>query len=168
MFWHPFWRIFVRSLAVARPCWFPPSTWFYCYYSHLRAAEVPLGCGPQSGAVPVSIPISFRSRAAYRARGCRFSVGSALSLFIIGQLVPHRSSQIPGTVALCDTLRKYQGRWVRPGKCEVNTEQTMVLTVIADPGSIRVNSKHKYHFSIIFELQALTLETVHFFTFLKC
>jgi hypothetical protein len=56
---------------------------FIATTDHSRGQEVPAGCGPQSGAVPVSIPVSFRSRAIQSAE---FSVESALSLFLSGPL----------------------------------------------------------------------------------
>jgi hypothetical protein len=56
--------IFVRNLAAMPPCQTPPSARFYCYNAitdQPRAGEVLLGCGLQSGAVPVSIQVSFQA-----------------------------------------------------------------------------------------------------------
>ncbi len=76
----------------------------------LGAGEVSLGCGPQSGVVPVNIPVSFWSWATLSSRGGGFSVAPALLLFLSGQLEPHRSWQIPETVLLYYTPSKYWGK----------------------------------------------------------
>ncbi len=47
-------------------------------------------------------------RATQSAEGGRFLVGSALQLFLSGLIVPHCSGQIPETVALYYSPRKYQ------------------------------------------------------------
>jgi hypothetical protein len=75
-----------------------------------RVGEVLPGCGPQSSVAPFNIPISFWSRAMQSARGGGFSVRPALAFFLSGQLVLHHSRQIPETIALYCTPRKYLGR----------------------------------------------------------
>ncbi len=55
---------------------------FTVFTDHPKEGEVLPGRGPQYGAAPVNIPISFRSRAAKSAGGGGFSVGPALSLFL--------------------------------------------------------------------------------------
>jgi hypothetical protein len=83
---------------------------FTAITDHPRAGEVLSGCGPKTDAVPVRIPMSFRSQAVQSGGGGGgFSVRPALSLFLIGKLV-HSSGQIPKTVALFDTLCKYRER----------------------------------------------------------
>ncbi len=80
-----FWRIFVSSLAVAPPCWPPGVT---------AITDHPwVGCSPQSSAVPVRIPISFRSQAVQSAWGSGFSVGRAISFFLSGKLALHCSGK---------------------------------------------------------------------------
>jgi hypothetical protein len=61
---------------------------------------------------PVNISASFWSQAVQSAGGGWFSVGPALLLFLTCQLTPHWCGQIPETIALYDTLSKYQGRSV--------------------------------------------------------
>ncbi len=80
-----FWRIFVTSLAVAPPCW-PPG--FTAITDHPW-----VGYSPQSSAVPVRIPISFRSQAVQSVGGSGFSVGRAISFFLSRQLALHRSGK---------------------------------------------------------------------------
>jgi hypothetical protein len=56
----------------------PSSARFNAISDHPRVVEFLRGCGPQSGAAPVRIPIIFRPRP-YRVRGGGgFSVGPAL------------------------------------------------------------------------------------------
>ncbi len=62
--------------------------------------EVPPGIGPQSGAAPVNIPISFRSWAVESVGGGGFTVRPVLSLFLSGPLAPHRSGHVPETGSL--------------------------------------------------------------------
>ncbi len=94
MFWCPFWPFFVRSSVTTRPCGPPASVGFTVITDHPSAGEVLLGCGPQFGAVPVNILISFWSWAAKSAGGGGFSVGPALSLFLSVLMLLQRSGRI--------------------------------------------------------------------------
>ncbi len=100
MFWHSFWRIFVRSPEAAPPCCPPPFGAFTAYTDHSRAGEVWLGCGPQSSPAPFRIPISFRFRPVKSAGGSGFAFGPDLLLFLSGLLPPHRSGWVPNTSRL--------------------------------------------------------------------
>jgi hypothetical protein len=85
----------------------PLSLSFTTITDHLRAEEVLPGCGVQSGAATVRIPVSFRSQAVESAGGVGFSVGPILSLFLRGLLVPHRSGQVPKTGSLYSILTNH-------------------------------------------------------------
>jgi hypothetical protein len=133
MFLLPFLCI-VKIPAAALPCW-PP---LFCLVLMLLqttwgAGEVSQGCGPQSSAAPVNIPVSFWSWAAQSSWGGGFSVGPALLLFLSEQLEPHRSWQIPKTVCSITRLANTGESKFRPGECEVKTERTPVLDSLPRP-----------------------------------
>jgi hypothetical protein len=98
MFWRAFWHIFIRSPAVAPPCWLSPSTRFYCYYRP-----------PEDGRSPAGLWFTVRrgtSHLTYRfpVLGCvewggggGFAVRPLLLLNISGPVAPHRSEQVPKT-----------------------------------------------------------------------
>jgi hypothetical protein len=99
-----------------------------------------MGCGLQSGAAQSEFQSVFST--IQSAGGDRFSVKSALSLFLSGLIVPHRSRQIPETVALYYTPNKTK----IPGKGNIHlvTERSKLsvsryLINSPDPGSIKVN-----------------------------
>ncbi len=98
-FWHDLKKcIFVRSPAMAPPCWPPPLPLsFTAITDHLRVGEVWLGCGLQSSAALVSILISFQSWAVESVGGGGFAVRPGLSVFLSGPLAPHKSWQVPET-----------------------------------------------------------------------
>jgi hypothetical protein len=90
--------IFVRSPAAEPPCYPPPpSAVLLLLQTSPRAGEVQPGCGSQSDAVPVRIPIGFWSRALESEGGGGFTVGPSLSLFLSGLLALHRSEQVHET-----------------------------------------------------------------------
>ncbi len=92
-YWHPFWCIFIISLAATTPCWTPPlPLGFTAITDHPRAGEVPPDCGLQSSAAPIGIPISFWSWATQNAGSRGFSASV--------------------TVVLYNTQQKYLARWV--------------------------------------------------------
>ncbi len=89
------------------------SALFYCYYRPLRAGEVWLGCGPQSGAASVWIPIGFRSWTVESAGGGGFADGPGLSLFLNGPLAPHQSGYVPETGGLYSAVTHHTHYTVR-------------------------------------------------------
>jgi hypothetical protein len=97
-FWCPFWRIFVRSPAAVSPADPPPSAQFYCIYRPPKCGRSPTGpwstvrCGPVKNQFPVM--------GCVECRGRRVLSRPALSLFLSGQQVPHRSGEFPETGGL--------------------------------------------------------------------
>jgi hypothetical protein len=93
-----------------------------------------MGCGLQSGAAQSEFQSV--SSTVQSAGGDRFSVKSALSLFLSGLIVPHRSRQIPETVALYYTPNKTkntrQGQYT-PCDREVKTECIPVFDKLSRP-----------------------------------
>jgi hypothetical protein len=139
MFWHSFLRSVKSPSAALTHHLPPPSAQFTAISDHPRAGEDRAGYGLQSGAAPVRIPISFRSRAIQSAGHIRFSVRSTLLLFLNRLIAAELFWENSQTVALYYTPSKYQGRWVlawwKRGK-ELSGSQ--YLAVLQGPGLIRV------------------------------
>ncbi len=89
-----------------------PSACFYCYYRLPEGGRSPAGQWSAFRHAPVSVQIIFWSLAAESAEGDRFSVGSALLLFLSGQLALRCSEQNHETIAFYYTTSKDQGRQV--------------------------------------------------------
>jgi hypothetical protein len=95
-----FLMFFVRIPAKMPLCGPPPLVLGFTAITDPRAVELLRDCGPQSGAAPGNVPVSFQSLATQSAGSGRFSDRHALLLFLSVLLLLHHSGQISKTAAL--------------------------------------------------------------------
>ncbi len=119
----------------------PPPRWvLLLFQTTWRLIELPMYCGLQFSAMPVSIPVNFWSRAKQSARAIKSSVVSTLMLFPSGPMTVCYSGLIPKTVVLYSTPSKQPGEvnW----SCGVKTDGPhWYLTVLPESSLIMVKNK---------------------------